>query len=403
MPGGLTRTSTEEHSFIISNQSGGISKDTWVLSSNGDEQNGVNLVLDLETLQPELFTRSLPSYTAENLFWVGRYTERVINNARLQRTVMQRILQSKKSFVDKSMLTENILLRTLTQCTYTFPGFIEDRKKKKRSQLFAKPWVELTDVLYNDQRNGSLSHNLLLLKNAVYRVRNFWSVDTWRVLRQMEEEWEVAKNIVTTDHFRMINAIDSLNTSMFAFLGMNRESVRREQGWNMLDLGRKLEQSLYIITLLQSVFQQKQPAQVEHELMESVMNASQSLITYRYTYRDHLQLPLALELLLLDNNYPKSLAYLVKKIKRYVQLLPAGENGLPPNEKSARMEEADSVLERADIIRLSRCENESDEFIQLHKFLDKLYSLLADTSILISKTYFRHNQVQKQLFTTDIS
>ena len=34
----------------------------------------------------------------------------------------------------------------------------------------------------------------------------------------------------------MINSMDALNTSMFAFLGMNRESVRREQGWNILDL-----------------------------------------------------------------------------------------------------------------------------------------------------------------------
>ena len=74
-------------------------------------------------------------------------------------------------------------------------------------------------------------------------------------LRQMEEEWNKAKKISHADHFRMISSIDSLNTSMFAFLGMNRESVRREQGWNIMDLGRKLEQSLYIITLLRSVFQ----------------------------------------------------------------------------------------------------------------------------------------------------
>ena len=65
----------------------------------------------------------------------------------------------------------------------------------------------------------------------------------------------------------MISSIDSLNTSMFAFLGMNRESVRREQGWNIMDLGRKLEQSLYLITLLRSLFQRKQEEQAEHELL----------------------------------------------------------------------------------------------------------------------------------------
>ncbi len=218
----------------------------------------------------------------------------------------------------------------------------------------------------------------------------------------MEEEWTSAKENINPDHFRSINAIDSLNTSMFAFLGMNRESVRREQGWNLLDLGRKLEQSLFIINLLKSVFQKKQPAQVEHEVMESVMVASQSLITYRYTYRDHLQLILAVELLMLDTNYPKSLAYLVKKIKKYIFLLPKAGKDMPLNEKQRNMEEADSLLKLADLAKLTSYDLHSKEYASLNDFLDKLSSLLADTSRSISKTYFKHSQVQKQLFTTNL-
>ena len=355
MPGGLTRTSTGEDSFIISNQSGGISKDTWVLSENANEEQPIKLLLKTDISRNEIGKRSLP-----------------------------------------------ILLQTFTQCTYTFPGFFEDSDKEKKESRFAKPWQELADVLYNEKRTGSLSYNLSLLKNAVYNVRNFWSVDTWRVLRQMEEDWDNAKKSVTPDHFRMLNAIDALNTSMFAFLGMNRESVRREQGWNILDLGRKMEQSLFIITLLKSVFQRKQTEQVEHDLMESVMNASQSLITYRYTYRDHLQLRLALELLMLDNNYPRSLAYLVKKIKRYVALLPNVVKDIPLTTKKRNMDESVAMLNLADIIALSTCDYETKKYLALDKFLDKLYSLLSDTSVLISKTYFKHSEVQKQLFTANL-
>ncbi len=188
-----------------------------------------------------------------------------------QRTVMQRMLQSNKSFADNNTGAESVLLQTLTQCTYTFPGFFEGNNAVKRRDIYTKPWTELTDVLYNEKRNGSLSHNLSLLKTAVYSVRNFWALDTWRVLRQMEEEWNTAKTNMHGDHLGMISSIDALNTSMFAFLGMNRESVRREQGWNIMDLGRKLEQTLYIITLLRSVFQTKHEEQVEHDLLESVM------------------------------------------------------------------------------------------------------------------------------------
>jgi uncharacterized circularly permuted ATP-grasp superfamily protein/uncharacterized alpha-E superfamily protein len=402
IPGGLTRTSTQKNSFIISNQLGGISKDTWVLSADEEQEQPVSLQLSSDTLQHKVLKRSLPSHTAENLFWVGRYTERVIYNARLQRTVMQRMLQSSKPFNADSTGTESVLLQTVTQCTYTFPGFFEDNDLIKRDIIYAKPWTELTDVLYNEKRNGSLSHNLLLLKSAVYSVRNFWALDTWRVLRQMEEEWNNAKTDTYGDHLRMIHSIDALNTSMFAFLGMNRESVRREQGWNIMDLGRKLEQVLYIITLLRSVFQIKQEEQVEHELMESVMIASQSLITYRYTYRDHLQLPLALELLMLDTNYPKSLAYLVKKIKRYISLLPREGKEIPLSNKQRNIEEADSLLKLADVIKLAQHDPHTMEYAALNKFLDKLYSLVSDTSMLISKTYFKHSQTQKQLFTANL-
>jgi uncharacterized alpha-E superfamily protein len=218
----------------------------------------------------------------------------------------------------------------------------------------------------------------------------------------MEEEWNKAKQNAGNDHLRMISTIDALNTSMFAFLGMNRESVRREQGWNILDLGRKLEQALYIITLLKNTFQQKQEEQTEHELLESAMTATESLITYRYTYRDHLQLPLVLELLMLDTNYPKSLAYLVKKIKRYVSDLPnAGKEG-PLSEQERLILEADTLLKLVNGIALSQPDSYTKEYKILNEFLDKLYSMLVNTSILVSKTYFTHSQVQKQLFTTHL-
>ncbi|MBK5272602.1 MAG: circularly permuted type 2 ATP-grasp protein, partial [Bacteroidia bacterium] len=401
MPGGLTRTKIGINSFIISNQMGGTSKDTWVLSSNAEQEQPVNLQLNTDVLQNKVQKRSLPSHTAENLFWVGRYTERVINNARLQRTVMQQILKSNKTFSEYNSGTEGILLQSLTKCTYTFPGFIENNDPEKRTNPYAKTWEEMRDVLFNEKRNGSLSHNISLLIHAVYGVRNFWATDTWRVLRQIEDEWNKEKSETHTDHFRMINSIDTLNASMFAFLGMNRESVRREQGWNIMDLGRKIEQSLYVIILLKNIFQKKQKDQVEHELLESVMIASQSLITYRYTYRDHLQLPLVLELLMLDNNYPKSLAYLVKKIKRYVALLHNGGNDSPLSNKQRNIREADSLLKLADVIALTQYDPYTKDYVALNNFLDKLYSLIADTSVLISKKYFKHSQIQKQLFTAN--
>jgi uncharacterized circularly permuted ATP-grasp superfamily protein/uncharacterized alpha-E superfamily protein len=402
MPGGLTRTNAAEDNFLISNQQGGISKDTWVIAAPEEQEAPVLLQLKTDAVVYAPQKRSLPSHTAENLFWVGRYTERVIYNARLQRTVMQWMMKNNRPLQNENEITEELLLLIVTACTYTFPGFFNDTEQTKTNVAYAEPWKELTDVLFNEKRNGSLSYNIGLLKNSVYSVRNFWALDTWRVLRQMEEDWDKAKNKHSNDHLKMINSIDKLNTSMFAFLGMNRESVRREQGWNILDMGRKIEQALYIISILKNSFYQKQNEQTEYDLLESVMIATQSLITYRYTYRDHLQLSLVLELMMLDTNYPKSLAYLVNKIKWYVSDLPKTVKEAALSEQERLILEADTMLKLVDGAALAQHDSSTNEYTTLHQFLDTLHSLLINTSLLVSKTYFTHSQTQKQLFTTHL-
>lgn len=401
MPGGLTRTSGANDNFVISNQLGGNSKDTWVLSAD-DKEDQVTLQLKTDGLHNAQYKRALPSNTAENLYWAGRYTERVIYNARMQRTIMQHLLQRNNKLNLYSESSERLLLQILTECTYTYPGFTEENGDKELAKLFENPWEELTDVLFNDKRGGSLSSNIISLKHAVYSVRNFWSTDTWRVLLKMEEEWNKAKHTPKHNHLQMIATIDELNTSMFAFLGMNRESVRREQGWNILDLGRKIEQSLYIITALQAVFKKQQDEQTEYELLEALMVGTQSLITYRYTYRDHLQISLVLELLMFDVNYPKSLAYLVKKIRRYVNGLPKRGKDTLLNEQERLILEADTLLKLSNGSALSQCDPLTKEYIVLKEFLEKLYSLISSTSTLVSKTYFTHSLVQKQLFTANL-
>jgi uncharacterized circularly permuted ATP-grasp superfamily protein/uncharacterized alpha-E superfamily protein len=402
MPGGLTRTSYAKNSFIISNQTGGSSKDTWILSSGGDHVQPVKLQLKTNSSQAAFQRGSLPSNTAENLFWAGRYTERVINNARLLRTVMQYILQHNNFYKDESTDTRNILLQAVTSCTYSYPGFMPTDDPVKEAELLANPWPEFVDILYNEDRNGSLGQTLSMFIRSVYSVRNFWSLDTWRIVGQMEDSWSMVKNAMHYDHFTMISNIDALNTSMFAFLGMNRESARREQEWVILDLGRKIEQSLYIIRLLQNIFNQKQENQVEHELLESVLVATQSMVTYRYTYRDHLQLPLVMELLMLDMNYPKSLVYLVHKIKSYIAMLPKMGKNQSLSEQERLILEADTLLKLANGNTLSQYDNNTKEYRRLNDTLNKLFSLIADTSTTISKTYFKHTLSQKQLFVTRI-
>jgi uncharacterized circularly permuted ATP-grasp superfamily protein/uncharacterized alpha-E superfamily protein len=396
MTGGLTRTTAELGNFVISNQLGGISKDTWIISPEPGRV--LNVRKELEKNYSNTHSGALPSHTAENLFWVGRYTERVLGNARFQRTVMQFVSDGNRLSPENDMQSEKNLLMALTQFTTTYPGFITEEDDQ-----FYNPWKELNEILFDESRTGSLSYNLSLFKRAVYAVRDHWSTDTWRVLRGLEDEWALADKTSHTGNHRILSAMDNLITSMVAFVGLNRESISREQGWVMLDTGRKIEQSLLLTSMLLATLVYRNDEQTDYDLLEAVLVSNESLVNYRYKYREHIQLPLVLDLMLLDPNNPRSLIYQLDRLKAYLANLPKlqTEHTIPEHERL--ITEAYSLLKQADKNLLSSFNIGADRYERLYTFLCSMHTLLMAIPAAVSKTYFQHAQQQKQLFTADIN
>jgi uncharacterized circularly permuted ATP-grasp superfamily protein/uncharacterized alpha-E superfamily protein len=395
MEGGLTRTSGDIGNYIISNQLGGYSKDTWIISTASGGPFNVHKELD-PALENETTYKSevLPSHTAENLFWVGRYTERVLGNARFQRTVMQLIEEANKAFSDNDETIRQSLLRALTSYTYTFPGFTGIDADEK----FKEPWKELGEILFDAEKPGSVAYNLVLFKGAVNAVRDHWSTDTWRVLRDMEEDWQKAFELRQASHHRIIYSLDKLITSMVAFIGLNRESISREQGWALLNMGRKTEQSLLLINMLQATLVKRHDEQIEYILREAVLKSNECLVNYRYKYRSHLKLPLVLDLMLLDPNNPRSLIYQLERLKSYVSGLPrmGAGHALPEHERLVL--EAYTLLRLAVKEKLAEPDTDNDAYTNLDVFLHKMNKLLSAMHHSIAKAYFMHAQMQKQLF-----
>jgi uncharacterized alpha-E superfamily protein len=322
----------------------------------------------------------------------------VLGNARFQRTVMQSVTEGNRLLVETDIQAEHTLLRALTQYTFTYPGFTEIRKGNEGA---IDIWRELKELLFDAKRTGSLGYNLGLFSQAVYAVRDHWSTDTWRVLRGIEEEWAAASAFPHTGHGRMIGALDSLITSMVAFIGLNRESISREQGWIMLDAGRKIEQSLLLVNMLRATLTCKCEEQAEYDLQESVLVSSESLVNYRYKYRAPIQLSLVLDLMLLDKNNPRSLIYQLERLKTYLSDLPKTQGGQALEEHERLIWEAYTFLKLSDKDQLSVPDTEMGRYTNLDAFLSKMYSLLSAIPDIISKTYFKHAQTQIQLFSAD--
>ena len=398
MAGGLSRASSDALSFIVSNQSGGHSKDTWIISP--EPGNVLTLPKKYQDSLPAASKGILPSNTAENLFWVGRYTERLLGNARFHRTVIKSIAEGNRLMEESDIQTEKILLTALTHYTFTYPGFIDDEGGDDEEKL-KDPWPEIKDIIFNEERAGSLKYDFLLFIRAVHAVRDHWSTDTWRVLRGMEEEWSNVKEASKAGHLKIQHVLDNLVTSVVAFIGLNRESISREQGWLMLDMGRKIEQCLLLTSMLRATLVNKHDEQVDYKLQEAVLISNESLVNFRYKYRWLLQLPLALDLMIFDPNNPRALLYQMDRLQKNLSNLPktTGSQSAPMHE--ILIAQAYELFNLADKEKLSVLNVEAGQYLNLDNFLSGMYDILSAIQNAVSKTYFIHTQSQKQLFSTD--
>ncbi len=389
MAGGLVRSSSDADNFIISSQSGGFSKDAWIISPEPGRI--VNTLKETPEGSAENFNDMLPSHAAENLFWVGRYTERVLGNARFLRTIMQFLAEGNKLITENNRQTEKNLLEAFTRYSYTLPGFIGEEAE----DVLADSWKELKDVLFNEKRPGGIKYNFQQFHKAIHEVRDHWSTDTWRVIRGMEEGLHNGIPLSHHGHLQMIHTLDNLITSIVAFIGLNRESISREQGWIMLDLGRKIEQSLLVITMLKTTLVKRYNEQVEYNLQQSVLMSNESLVNYRYKYRRPLQNVLVIDLLIFDPNNPRSLTYQVVRLKNYLQNLPKNGGGYSLTEYERLILEADTLLKLAD--KNSLAESDGDGYQQLDLFLSKLHQILASIPGVLSKAFFKHELTPKTI------
>jgi uncharacterized circularly permuted ATP-grasp superfamily protein/uncharacterized alpha-E superfamily protein len=389
MAGGLVRSSADAGNFLISSQSGGFSKDAWIISPEPGRV--VNVLKEAPEGVTESYNDMLPSHAAENLFWVGRYTERVLGNARFLRTVMQFLAEGNKLITENNRQTERSLLEAFTRYSFTLPGFIGEDAE----EIFADPWKELKDVLFNEKRVGGIKYNFLQFHKAIHEVRDHWSTDTWRVIRRMEEGLQNGIPLSHHGHLQMIHTLDDLITSVVAFIGLNRESISREHGWIMLDVGRKIEQSLLVITMLRTTLVKKYNEQVEYNLQQAVLMSNEGLVNYRYKYRRHLQNLLVIDLLLFDPNNPRSLTYQVVRLKSYLQNLPKniGVNSLTEHERL--MSEADTLLKMANKTELANSDGEG--YNNLEYLLSKLYNILSGVPGVLSKAFFKHELTPKTI------
>ena len=387
MPGGLTRVARNQDDFIVSNQSGGVSKDTWVIADKPDKQ--VNLwSLPRRDAVLSAFTEPLTSRAADNLFWVGRHLERIKAATRLMRMILVKLLedQARKDPLDSQCL--NILLCAITQVTGTYPGFTLNN-----AAMLKEPQNELLALAKNTLRVGTLAVSIQNLSQVAYSIRDVWSQDIWRCVDDIQRRWQQRVVNNDCDLMQLQKQLDDLISHCVEFIGLTTESMTREAGWLMLDSGRRLERALILVALLRATLVQRHETALQYQLMEAVLIATDSLSIYRRRYRSIIQLPMVLELLLMDETHPRSLAYQLGQLYTHINVLPRERGNRQFTEEERLILRAYTDLRLLKVLEMVEADDDAGIYSELDSVLSAMTKQLWQLYEVLAQAYFSHSQV----------
>ena len=375
MPGGLARVTTGAGARIISMQRGGASKDAWVLTKGAVSQ--------FSMLKPSVGVRdlvragaNLSSRVVENLFWLGRYSERFDDSARMLRVALSRVV------VGGGQKTPVVVwAMELARRLGVLPEIGEDTEIKEGSEH------ELLEAIYDPAQPGGLASNIRSLMWSATHVRERLSLDHWHSLNRLQRDQQAALKVhpTLTEAIAFLDRVLGVSSSLTGFA---MDNMTRDDGWRFLIIGRRLERLSFLAMSVAHFL--RMPSSRGAGSLEWLLELSDSIITYRSRYSRQPELLPVIDLLVFDDSNPHGVVFQAKVLMRYLERM-ARELGVSFEEGLAE------ALERLHGFDLERLENvEFDDSMdcppceELADLLQGLDSAAAQLSAALGMRYFTH-------------
>ena len=305
MPGGLGHTPADPRLAGLGRLDGSL-RDVWVLAEDSAE-----MVIP----PPNRFQRvpinrgsDLQSRVADNLFWLGRYVERLDDAARLLRAAVSRLI------VGPLGPRDLIELRLLGLA-------LEAQSLIKRDDALAPPdgTIFASALAQSIGPAGMFHHCLLAIKRLTASTRDRLSADMVATLDELLGHTGRSLQIDQRDFDRLLAVLDDIVRFVATFSGFAQENVTRGVRWNFLDLGRRLERGHFTARGAMSPFQQT-PIMWD-AAMRLALELCDSALTYRNRYLGALEPAPTLDLVLLDDSNPRSLTFQLQAMDQHLAAL----------------------------------------------------------------------------------
>ncbi|WP_291297272.1 circularly permuted type 2 ATP-grasp protein [Elioraea sp.] len=376
MPGGLARLIEDGDRLTGRLPKTGVAKDVWVLSEDRTDIVGP-AAFALPPLAIRRVSGELPSRVADDLYWLGRYVERLENAARLIRAVIARL--SRGWLLPRDLAELRALARCLAEA-----GLVEAELAAAQPDGPALPRA-LIELCRPNRPIARLLDNVNRLTRG---VRDRLTSDMWATITHLAAE-------AREKSAKACEGLEELNEAAGAIIrfsagvaGIAAENMVRGGGWLFLDLGRRIERASHTARDLGFALDQPLP-RVEAGLRLAI-ELCDSAITYRNRYLSVLQPAPVLDLVLADPTNPRSVAYQLEAVaSRLAEVQGMAEGDLARAAGGLRAE-AEAMVEA-----VARAAEPAAEAVRLPVRLAALASQVGSLSDAIARRYFSHVQTSQ--------
>ena len=334
MPGSLGRVQDGELTSAGRGRTS-VAKDVWVRSTRveaPDRREGRVWLYEGPLVAPEPVESTASPRVLEDMFWLGRYAERTEDLVRLLTAARYRVDDFRFRPEHLGAGCVPVLLSAVSSVSGTRAFAAEE-----------DPTRRIRDLMLDAGENGSVAQSLAGLREAARSVRDQLSGDTWMVLAATDRALGELADAPPDAGVVLASKQSDVLSGMLALSGLISENMIRDPGWYFLDLGRRIERAQQVVALLRATLTRSHSSATDSLVVESVLAASESGVTYRRRYRGRIQVATMLELLLLDVGNPRSLAYQVAAARADLRALPDSSGTSRPVRK---LEEVDATLRR---------------------------------------------------------
>jgi uncharacterized circularly permuted ATP-grasp superfamily protein/uncharacterized alpha-E superfamily protein len=381
MPGALARAGSSPDSIIMSAETGGGSKDTWVL---GDSPSDKTTLLPTGGRSSALSRAGfiLPSRLADNLFWLGRYLERIEFGCRLARCVLHRLTDETQQGQLGGLA---FLLAVLAE-----HGRLATDDQEPEPDRSARPLEQaIRTAVFDSENPRSIAADIGRVGRISAAVRDRLSHDAWRIVRALHDGFPARLNFADDRSEDQLAVLDEMLLLLLSFSGQTMDGMTRDNGWRFLDVGRRLERAA---DLCDVIFH----AMVETGGEEAVrlpvlLEIANSAMTYRSRYVFGPDPAPVLDLLLADESNPRSVAFQLSALYQHMRSLRVEQDGSQKGKEQRIVHTAFSKMRLIDVDALTVLKRRGQR-ARLALLLRRIKRSMEELSSTLTRSYLTHAQ-----------